>query len=53
MLAELTYYNTYILELGLLGIPCSVGVQAGVNLVDKAVHPKEWALNHICPFLCE
>jgi len=56
MLAELTYYNTHILKLALLGIPiCSVyvGVQAGVNLVDKAIHPKEWALNHICPFLCE
>ena len=50
MLVELTYYNTHILELGLLGIPCSVGVQAGVDLVDKAIHPIEWALNHICPF---
>ena len=39
MLAELTYYNTHILELALLGIPCSVGVQARVNLVDKAIHP--------------
>ena len=43
MLAELTYYNTQKLELALLGIPCSViiSVQAGVNLVDKAIHPKE------------
>jgi len=33
MLAELTYYNTHILELVLLGMPCSVGVQAGVNIL--------------------
>jgi len=47
-------YNTHILEPALLCIPCSVGVQAGVNLVVvqyKTMHPQEWALNHIYLFL--